>query len=173
MSKISEKKKRQRKNLRLKIKNLGSDGVISAKDIKKIQGKFGGKLHQSRISKLVTKYSTNNDVKLRGAKRFDRILGNKNPKFGGPGAKRIPQNVDNTTTGAGEDPYTDPTVEEQLETIGNTYTEEMALADDPRNRRYVLGIRTKRGDRNRQGARGTFGRKGKRIQGLTNTSINL
>jgi len=71
-----------------------------------------------------------------------------------------------------EDPEP-PTLRDEIGEIQDTYTDEMALADDPRNRRYVLGIRTKRGDRNRQGARGTFGRKGKRIKGLTNTSINL
>ncbi len=175
MSKIRGKKARQRNKLKLKIKKLGSDGVISAKDIKKIQARFGGKLNSGGISKLVNRYSDKNDVKLRGAKRFDRILGNKNSKFGGPVAPKNPKFVNNTPID--EDPLVlddgeDPTVEEQVETIGNTYTDEMALADDPRNRRYVLGIRTKRGNRS-QGARGTFGRRGNRIKGLTNTSINL
>jgi len=84
-----------------------------------------------------------------------------------------------------EPPITEPTPEyemqmpdvsgvaDQLQDLRDELAQGMQMPEDPRNRRYVLGIRTKRGKRNRQGARGTFGRSSKRVKGLQSTSINL
>ena len=72
--------------------------------------------------------------------------------------------------------YDEPMVnnyEQQLADIRGDLADSLMQTDDPRNRRYVLGIRTARRKRNSQGSRGTFGRRGKRIQGLQSTSINL
>lgn len=64
-------------------------------------------------------------------------------------------------------------ITDQLQDLRDELAQGMQMPEDPRNRRYVLGIRTKRGKRNRQGARGTFGRSSKRVKGLQSTSINL
>lgn len=162
-----------RKTVRQKIKSLGSDGRISKRDTRRIAKTSGGELSNRRIKRMLNRYSSKSDVKIK-PKKFGRLIRKFNV------AKTGNNPVDNTSpemevTGPTlEEPTLEgPTLEEKLTGIQDSYTEDMALADDPRNRRYVLGIRTKRGERNRQGARGAFGRKGKRIKGLQNTSINL
>jgi hypothetical protein len=72
--------------------------------------------------------------------------------------------------------YDEPMVnyyEEELADIRNDLADSLTQTDDPRNRRYVLGIRTARRKRNSQGSRGAFGRKAKRMQGLQSKSLNL
>ena len=173
-------KKQAKKKVNKRIKKFSADGNISKRDSKRIAKASAGYLKTGQLKRMIGR---NGDLqihnKLKKQLRKFNIPGmqipipgyDMNKKPGGGGPPRIPQ--------VGLDPYVDPTVpaeptlREELTEIEDTYTEDMALADDPRNRRYVLGIRTKRGERNRQGARGAFGRKGKRIKGLQNTSINL
>ena len=178
-------KKQARKKVVKRIKKFSADGNISKRDSKRIAKASAGYLKTGQLKRMIGR---NGDLQIHNKlkkqlRKFNipamqiPIPGyDMNKKLGGgdPNPPRIPQ--------VGLDPYVDPTVpagleeptlREKLDGIEDTYTEDMALADDPRNRRYVLGIRTKRGDRNRQGARGAFGRKGKRIKGLQNTSINL
>jgi len=80
--------------------------------------------------------------------------------------------IQNTTIPQYEMPNNDY-IDSQLDSFRDDLARGMEMQEDPRNRRYVLGIRTKRGKRNRQGTRGTFGRQSNRVKGLQSTSINL
>ena len=174
-------KKQARKKVNKRIKKFSADGEITKRESKRIAKASAGYLKTGRLKRMIGR---NEDVQTHNKLR-KRLK-----KFNVPNlALPLPGGIDRTPGGGPPKPPglgptyppvipeplipEPPTLREELQEIDDTYTDEMALADDPQNRRYVLGIRTKRGDRNRQGARGTFGRKGKRIKGLTNTSINL
>ena len=115
-------------------------------------------------------------------KRDRRNRRRRRDKRNGQVVEEVAPNVEPTVE---EPPITEPAPEyemqmpdvsgvaDELQDLRDELAQGMQMPEDPRNRRYVLGIRTKRGKRNRQGARGTFGRSSKRVKGLQSTSINL
>ena len=74
--------------------------------------------------------------------------------------------------GGGNGNGNDGNLKGEFKDIINDYEKDIN-PDDPRNRRYVLGIRSRKSRRGGNDVRNTFGRKGKRIQRLTNKSINI
>lgn len=178
-NKLKIRKKAAKKQIRKKIIKKASDGRLNKKDIKQISKTSYNRIGNNKLKRIINRYGKNNDLKIN--KKIDKLIPKFNRKKFSPNKRNDASNtpiydVSNVAPPGGEtdtNNYVTPYVEPEFEEPEFEEEEEEIDYDDPRYRQYVLGIRTKRGNRNRQGTRGSFGRGGTRISGMKVSGINI
>ena len=188
-----------KKQVKKQIKQLGKDGELSKKDVRKISKTSGGGFSNKKINKMIANLGTKKDFDItkKAPKLISKFNVNKNPlslygdlKWTAPfeGSGNIVEGISspkaiqesNLQNQVGEltnsiadyeQKFLDQETdfEKRLMDMRETLTAQM----NPQRRNPIFGVRNKRLSGKANSTANSFGRGGGRISGIKNTSLNV